>query len=728
MEMFFKQMKFLIVFTLGFIAVSLTAQDIKHSLYNSWLNKDLKNPESQYYEQELFKSASVQNLRNGKSEYSKRRYKSAIKHFKLFLKEDTPLNDYALYYLGRCHFELKKYQSAADYFRKLQRSYPHSRFHEDSIENLAESYLKLGHWSKLIHQFETEMIMEEDEALLSLYYYYVGKTYFSLKKNKKAIRYLLKTAKYQDTWSLKAIDEILDYSKKNEVDFNINQFVLFAEVLYDDEQYDKALELLSKVKKVSDHNSQFLHSYISGLCHLDKGNLDSAGIYLKNAKSQAKQSADKTKASIALIQTYENTDAKKAISDYEKLLLFSDSKERLPALKKVLSYHYEKGNWRQFSQYLKNLAQMNQSKVIWNYLFDALNKNNLNEIVRYFPESVELLENEKMKSKFYYWVGVAALKSNQNRKAENFLKYSYLAYKYNYYSYKSLLYIQNYNLKKKFHISFGDLRKIDKLKMNGFLNSFEYKSKLRESNYPIFGKKIHPSLKRAFFCYKADYKAYGNKELNHLLSSEDNPEKYYRGLAYYFKNIKEYQLSIRYAFKLVDYFNGPDGHNYIPEDLVSYCYPKRFEHIVRSASKEHGVNPFLVYAVIREESRFNPKARSWAGARGLMQIMPRTGKYLAKKTNMKKINLYDVETNINLGAYYLSYLIKKFDSYSYALASYNGGPGRMNSRLKDALEEGDHILTGEHLIELISNNETRNYVKKVLKSYYCYLDIYNQID
>jgi soluble lytic murein transglycosylase len=99
--------------------------------------------------------------------------------------------------------------------------------------------------------------------------------------------------------------------------------------------------------------------------------------------------------------------------------------------------------------------------------------------------------------------------------------------------------------------------------------------------------------------------------------------------------------------------------------------------IVREAERNN-LDPMLVIALIRCESSFNNYAVSHVGAMGLMQVMPDTGVYLADKAGMRlgrTSNLFDAETNIELGTAYLADLIKRFGSIEHALVAYNAGPG-----------------------------------------------------
>lgn len=103
------------------------------------------------------------------------------------------------------------------------------------------------------------------------------------------------------------------------------------------------------------------------------------------------------------------------------------------------------------------------------------------------------------------------------------------------------------------------------------------------------------------------------------------------------------------------------------------------DQIVRREAARHGVDPALVRGVIQVESGFRPDARSSVGARGLMQLMPRTAASLAKKLGWEHYDLEDPAFNVAAGTAYLAYLLKRFDGDKrLALAAYHTGPARVS--------------------------------------------------
>ena len=125
------------------------------------------------------------------------------------------------------------------------------------------------------------------------------------------------------------------------------------------------------------------------------------------------------------------------------------------------------------------------------------------------------------------------------------------------------------------------------------------------------------------------------------------------------------------------------------------------------------------WAMIRQESRFIVDARSRVGAGGLMQLMPATAKWVAKKIGMKHVgDVTDVDTNISLGTYYLRHVLDTLDGHPVlASAAYNAGPGRARAWRPDSAVEGAIYA------ETIPFTETRDYVKKVMSnaSYYAHV-------
>lgn len=158
--------------------------------------------------------------------------------------------------------------------------------------------------------------------------------------------------------------------------------------------------------------------------------------------------------------------------------------------------------------------------------------------------------------------------------------------------------------------------------------------------------------------------------------------------------------------------------------VLKRIYPVQNKRIVEYYSREYGLDPLLVYSVIKVESKFNPYATSYKGAKGLMQITPSTGRYLAGILGDEYFSdniLYEKETNIKYGCFYLSKLINDFEgNLILALAAYNGGEGNVRKWLENYEEEK------KFSIDDIPFEETKSYVKKVQQNYGMYMFLYNK--
>ena len=152
-------------------------------------------------------------------------------------------------------------------------------------------------------------------------------------------------------------------------------------------------------------------------------------------------------------------------------------------------------------------------------------------------------------------------------------------------------------------------------------------------------------------------------------------------------------------------------------------YPFPYVREIKKWSIERKLNPLLVTALIRQESRFEPKIKSVADATGLMQVLPSTAKWIAPqiKVDSKTINLENPNENIMLGTWYLDHTHQQYNNNSLlAIASYNAGPGNVSKWLQTITTKDP-----DEFVEQIPFDETKNYVRQVLGNYWNYLRLYN---
>ena len=161
------------------------------------------------------------------------------------------------------------------------------------------------------------------------------------------------------------------------------------------------------------------------------------------------------------------------------------------------------------------------------------------------------------------------------------------------------------------------------------------------------------------------------------------------------------------------------------DKLLKIMYPKTYSEIVSTYAEEYNVEENLIYAVIKAESNFDSNAVSNREAIGLMQIVEETAIDVAKQNQIDvdteniTEELMDIDNNINIGTKYLSTLLTQYGNMEIALAAYNAGIGTVNNWIEKQVIQAD----GSD-IENIPYKETNNYVRKILRDYRVYNELY----
>lgn len=163
------------------------------------------------------------------------------------------------------------------------------------------------------------------------------------------------------------------------------------------------------------------------------------------------------------------------------------------------------------------------------------------------------------------------------------------------------------------------------------------------------------------------------------------------------------------------------AYDYICDRLDRRAHPRAYEEYVSRYAAEYGVPEPVIYAVIKIESNFQSDAKSSAGALGLMQMTPDTFAWLMThlKENYEVGMLYDPETNIKYGTYFLAYLYREFGLWETAFAAYNAGMARVK-----AWQENSDYADENGVLVSIPFKETREYVAKVKKATETYERLY----
>ena len=338
-----------------------------------------------------------------------------------------------------------------------------------------------------------------------------------------------------------------------------------------------------------------------------------------------------------------------------------------------------------------------KEQAAFEILFNFIRRKKYKEAVK-AVNSLKILENfEFHKPKLKYWTAFTIKKYGQEELANTLYKklvrfhpmsfYAIVAFKEN----PSLLGKNTFVKKIKVKKDISSLNKHDK----GFLYS----------------------LKRLKIWSKIENTAFISKELESILQYiNGNPKKFHKNdiqsIVFGLGKDLNTRGKYLYTFQLINRLLANNKID-LNQDILTLLFPRPyFKNITQYNSK---IDPHLILALIRQESAFNPKAVSSAGATGLMQLMPATAKRFKKDLKLKLLNRS--ELNIKIGISYLDYLIKKYNgNLIYFLAGYNAGENRVKQWSREIFNTKDPLIT----IEMIPFSETRNYVKLVYRNLFFY--------
>jgi soluble lytic murein transglycosylase len=163
----------------------------------------------------------------------------------------------------------------------------------------------------------------------------------------------------------------------------------------------------------------------------------------------------------------------------------------------------------------------------------------------------------------------------------------------------------------------------------------------------------------------------------------------------------------------------------LPRSYWEALFPKAYWLDLKRYASANGLDPYLVASLVRQESAFNPNAVSHANAVGLMQLLPKVGKGVARQEKIRHFStqeLFVPATNLRLGTHYFRSMVDKFGSFEYALAAYNAG----TDRVEDWMGQGKY-RDPQEFVESIPFTETREYVQNILRNANVYRQLYGAL-
>ncbi|PIK14277.1 lytic transglycosylase domain-containing protein [Halobacteriovorax sp. JY17] len=326
-------------------------------------------------------------------------------------------------------------------------------------------------------------------------------------------------------------------------------------------------------------------------------------------------------------------------------------------------------------------------------------------------EKFQLIKNySKYNSKVKFWIAYTLYKNGENELSKHLFTKLTESSPLNFYaiiSYKKLLDI--------FDVE-------DKAKL---LGKYTEEIKPNVPKNKAYSKNFISSLKRLSLWLELNLDAFSNNEISEIISRDSSYVFQDEKVA---KKVENKELRKYLIEKLVNLFTKEKKylhsfklvHNSLENEVfeldaftLKNLFP--FQYLQKIKNIDKTIDPLVVISLIRQESAFNPQARSHVGARGLMQLMPATARQY--KRNVRTAHLKRPDVNIKIGITYLKKLLKKYDgNLIYTLSAYNAGESRVKRWKKNIFVNNDPMVT----IESIPFRETRKYVKLIYRNIFFY--------
>jgi soluble lytic murein transglycosylase len=598
------------------------------------------------------------------------------------LEENYPLlAPYILLKQGQAYQRERDNIKAEDSWQKILTKYPDSFAAAEALYFLGKT--NPAYWEEAITKFANYPRTHEIARQL------LQKTPDRLDLMKILVRY---TAEDADTEAIR--DRLVKkYAKK----LIAQDWQAIADGYWDKFEYGKAANAYLKIAS----NSHNLYRTARSL-HLSRRRTEARKYYQKLVK----QYPNAEETGLGLRRLASISPQKEAFS-YLDLVVRKFPKEAAAAMLNKAELWEKLKNINAASKiYGELLTKYPRSEAAAEYRWKIAKKQaeegNLAEAWRWAQALVTNSPDSKIAPRASFWIGKWAMQLNRPEDAQTSFKYILDRYPDSYYAWRSAKFL-NWNVG-----DFTSVRQIDPIVQ---LPTIAF---IPPAGSDIFKELYSLGQPEAWKIFAAETS--GKEKLT-------VEEQYTRGLLQLSRgnNLKGISL----IGNLQDREDASDRDRWqLLRQKPEYWYslfPFPYNDTILKWSGERQLNPLLVTSLIRQESRFEAKIRSLAGAIGLMQVMPETAKASAKQIKLSKYSLFNPEDNINIGTYYLDFTHRRYDNNSMlAVASYNAGPHRVAKWVKRfGLKDLDSF------VEKIPFSETQGYVESVFGNYWNYLRLYN---
>lgn len=626
------------------------------------------------------------NYKTAVRQYQEKDYSNAYYNFGK-VKSISPLYSAALFKQALCAERLLDYKSAMKCNKKIVDKFPKSIFAQKARYNLAKDYYYLKDFEASKKEFENVQKhgLVEDYAIAADYY--LGLISKETDKNEAKVHFLKYIANSQTgTYSLYAANELLFL---DELTTAYEKFFI-ARTYYEHGKYKEAREMFEG----ADINRSW--TYLS-ILYARQGLYPKARAVFEDGMKKYSHSVKQNILEVAIdnFVKIKNNEAKNSLFYLSKFVQQNKTAGEDYVLYKLAKELPKNDAAKLHSKIFNKYPNSKYApECLWNLFWYEYQNNNYKSAKKIGIEHIKKYPDSKLNPKMLFWLGKLCITQGKTAEANGYLNKIITKYPDDYYAFranailkgkpkewrmKTIHKLEEGNMYLEFPINYANID-IKDLKLINTIFSLGDKEIWSELN-------ANNKIVESWFEYKK-----GNKAHSALLAREGLQE-----------------LDIRPPFN---------------DDAYKLAYPIYWAEEINQNSLKYELDPYLVISLIREESYFNEGVKSGAGAIGLMQIVPSTASFISEKYSLNKVTPYQLlepDVNITYGCAYLSYIDALIHRNSVMLISaYNGGPNAVLNWSKK-IEYNDL----DEFVEKIPYPETQNYIKKVYRSYWNYLNIYN---
>jgi soluble lytic murein transglycosylase len=654
--------------------------------------------------------------------------------------EYPDLADYALFTLAEHHYEKKQYGDAIGLYQRLTGGYPASTLAPRAYLRMAQALSDAGSFRQAAAVYEKTLrdYSRTDQAIEAAIG--LGRAYAAAGDLPAAVRaYRDASINYPASDRDEEIGKAIAALKERGAiipGFTADELLVRGRNLFRALRYDRAVESFRGVLEADPAHPQKADILLrSGIALFHLGKRPEAASTLERLLKSNFSDCRCAEALNWLGKSYSRLGLREeAVETYMKIVRkYPESEWADDALFLSANVYRDANDMRTAIKYYRRLVEeypdsSRADSAIWWQGWAYYSAGDYRKAVQALQELVIRYPRSFLVNQALYWQGRAVEQSGGHEKALGYYRRVVSRGPYTYYGYRAQERLGSGELPV---VAVADeLRAEEGVSDGGDLSPGIEPDEDELEGPPVWTDEVvaalsaYPSYRKTLELMYLDLKKEAAAELSSLQDLMPKRFGALLGLSKAFFELGDFHSSLIVVLRNFDrQLERPSSR--LPDDLWLLAYPQGYWQSIMTAARRQGVDPYFVAAIIREESQFRTDALSPAGARGVMQVMPATGEWIARLTGLRdfdRAKLFEADTNISVGTWYLAHLMKRFKGDLVLVsAAYNAGPEAVAGWIE---KSGTAAEEKDAFVERIPFMETRGYVKKVLRNYAEYRRIY----